>query len=108
MDKRTNYQKIIADILTEVHEQLICDTTRENLLSIDHQHGQYLLISDGWEASKRFYVPIIHIEIRHDNSVWLRQENTDLEIGEELIRRGISRTDIVPAFYSPQMRQLVH
>lgn len=105
MDTLTNYQQIVAEVLNEINTKLTNQKDRETLLSIDHQHGQYILISDGWEDTKRYYNPIVHIEIKPDNSVWLRHDNTDLEIGQELVDRGIARKDIVLAFYSPQMRK---
>jgi uncharacterized ferredoxin-like protein len=70
----------------------------------DAKHGQYLVLTDGWEESVRQYTTVVHIEVKNDATIWLRCDATDLEIGETLIEKGASRVDIVPAFFSPQMR----
>ncbi|MCU0450764.1 MAG: XisI protein [Bernardetiaceae bacterium] len=77
----------------------------EPLLSIDRGRGQYILMADGWEGTERRYAPLAHVELRPDGQVWLRCDNTDLEIGQRLIDVGIQAKDIVPAFFSPQLRQ---
>ncbi len=104
MDRLTEYQKAITEALTEVSQNLNYSAV-EALLSIDHTHGQYILIADGWEGSKRHYSTLAHIELKNNAEVWLRCDNTDLEIGQMLILRGIAPKDIVPAFYSPAMRE---
>jgi len=37
--------------------------------------------------------------------VWLRCDNTDLAVGQDLVNQGIDIRDIRLAFYSPQMRK---
>jgi hypothetical protein len=104
MDRLIEYQKIVSEVLAEVGEQ-VQTTQIEALLSIDHIHHQYILMADGWEGTKRYYATLVHIDLKEDAKVWLRCDNTDLEIGQMLIDRGISSQDIVPAFYSPKMRE---
>jgi hypothetical protein len=82
------------------------DKEFEAILAIDHTRGQYILMSDGWVNTERHYHPLIHLELR-DNMIWLRCDNTDLEIGQELINEGVDKKDIIPAFYSPEMRKFV-
>lgn len=104
MDRLATYQDAIVKTLTEVSE-LLQTSTVEALISIDHAHGQYILIADGWEGTTRHYSTLTHIELKSNAEVWLRCDNTDLEIGQMLILRGIAPKDIVPAFYSPAMRE---
>lgn len=104
MDRLDKYQTIISDVLEEVAQQ-VQSAPIEALLSIDHIRHQYILMTDGWEDTKRYYTPLVHIDLKEDTKVWLRCDNTDLEIGQMLIDRGIAAQDIVPAFYSPNMRK---
>lgn len=104
MDKLANYQKIIEQILIEIRNLVAQDVECEALLCIDILRGQYILMSDGWVNGQRYYHTIIHIELKPNNEVWLRCDNTDLEIGQQLIDKGIAKNDILPAFYSPKMR----
>ena len=107
MDKLTDYQKIIEQTLIEIRNLVAKDTECEALLCIDTLRGQYILMSDGWVNGNRYYNSVAHIELKPNSEVWLRCDNTDLEIGQQLIDKGIAKTDILPAFYSPQMRKFV-
>jgi XisI protein len=105
MDKLSLYHQIVAEVVTEIAGHLAHIPDRESLLTTDMNHGQYLVLTDGWEGSVRQYATIVHIEVKSDATIWLRCDATDLEIGETLIQKGIQRTDIIPAFFSPQMRE---
>jgi hypothetical protein len=105
MDKLTKYQQIVSGIVTEISKKLSANKTFESLLSIDNQHGQYLVLSDGWEGIERNYGMLVHIEVKSDCKVWLRYDGTDLEIGQELLDKGVQSSDLVLAFHSPQMRK---
>ncbi len=105
MDKLAHYQELIEKKLLEIQAMLAQDEDCEALLCIDRQRGQYILMSDGWYKGNRHYHPIVHLEIRPDGEVWLRADNTDLAVGNSLIEQGIEKRDLVPAFYSPTMRE---
>ena len=105
MDKLTHYQKLACQIVEEVASKLASSGNVESLLSTDNQHGQYLVLSDSWDGIKRNYGPLVHIEIKPDAKVWLRYDGTDLEIGQQLLDRGVLASDLVLAFHSPQMRK---
>jgi hypothetical protein len=104
MDRLTSYQDAIVKTLTEVSE-LLQTSPVEALISIDHAHGQYILIADGWEGATRHYSTLAHIELKPNAEVWLRCDNTDIEVGQMLINQGIAKQDITLAFYSPAMRE---
>jgi uncharacterized ferredoxin-like protein len=108
MDKLSLYHKIATDVVTEIAAQLSTIPDREALLMTDNIHGQYLVLTDGWDESVRQYNTVVHIEVKTDATIWLRCDATDLEIGETLIEKGATRTDIIPAFFSPQMRSFAH
>ena len=102
MDTLKKYEKIINDVILDVSEKL---SDADSILSIDKIHGQYLVLVDSWEGIERNYGPLVHIEIKPDGKIWLRFDGTDLEIGQELLNKGISEKDLVLAFHSPQMRK---
>jgi hypothetical protein len=104
MDTQDRYKQIIENTLVSVQETLLSLKEIEVSLSLDHQRGEYILITDVWEDGKRFYYPLIHISLKNNQEVWLKCDNTDLEIGQMLINQGIDRQLIVLAFYSPKMR----
>ena len=105
MDRLEKYQKIAENAVSDVAAKLAQQTDIEALLLIDREHGQYIVLSDGWEDTTRCYGPVVHIEVKADGMVWLRYDGTDLEIGASLIENGVLPQDIVLAFYSPNMRK---
>ena len=107
MDSLEKYKEIITEIINEVYEKLDNLENIEAAVSIDSIRGQYLIITDSWEDSQRHYSPLIHIEVKDNFEVWLRCDNTDLEIGNLMIERGIDKKHIIPAFYSPKMRKYI-
>ncbi len=104
MDTQDKYRHIIEKTMLNVQETLLELKDIEVSLSLDHQRGEYILITDVWEDGKRFYYPLIHISLKSNQEIWLKCDNTDLEIGQMLINQGIDKHLIVPAFYSPKMR----
>ncbi|TAE00602.1 MAG: hypothetical protein EAZ97_05360 [Bacteroidetes bacterium] len=107
MDKLEKYQIIIERTLTKISQMLAQDPDIESLLCIDHQRKQYILMSDGWFKGNRHYHPVVHIQMQANAEVWLRADNTDLEVGKDLIKQGIDIKDMIAAFYSPNMRKYV-
>ncbi len=108
MDKLKKYHQIADLIVREIAQKLTTDNNSEALLSIDKSHGQYIILSDGWEGTERNYGPLVHIEVKPNARVWLRCDGTDLEVGQELLDKGILAEDLVLAFYSPAMRKYTH
>ncbi|NET59386.1 MAG: XisI protein [Symploca sp. SIO2E6] len=52
------------------------------------EHGQYLTISEDWQEKQHFHACLIHLEIINDK-VWIRCDNTEQGIANELISVGI-------------------
>ncbi len=102
----TRYREIIVALLEsyanapsvgmageEIEEQLILDAQR------DH----YQILTIGWEAGKRVYYPVFHLDIR-DGKIWVQEDATDFDLVGELERRGVAKSDIVLAFQAPYKR----
>lgn len=70
------------EIVDEVASMLSSSNNTDSLLSIDDEHGQYLVLSDSWEGIERHYGSLVHIEVKPNAKVWLRYDGTDLEIGQ--------------------------
>ena len=104
MDTLINYREIAQSIVSDIAQKLSSQDF-ESILSIDQQRGQYIVLSDGWDGIERNYGPLVHIEVKPNAKVWLRYDGTDLEIGQQLLDRGVLASDLVLAFHSPQMRK---
>lgn len=106
MDQLANYQQIIQDLLTEIHaldtseinngieSQLICDT----------KNNHYLLVDVGWNEQEYVYGTFIHIDIK-DDKIWIQRNNTEINLTQSLLEKGVKKEDIVLGLHSPFMRQ---
>lgn len=96
---------IIETLLESVPETLIPETLQVVPL-FDRQADRYQLLCQGWtNQEKRIFYPVIHIEIIQDK-VWIQHNQSDLDIGEALVDRGIPKSQIVLGLHPPSIRQL--
>lgn len=72
---------------------------------VDREHDHYEVMQVGWNGDRRVHGSIIHIDIR-DGKVWIEYNGTDTQIGEELVKAGIPRSDIVLGFQPQELRSL--
>ncbi len=105
MDKVKKYKQIAQKVLDDVLEMMKNIDNTEVFEVNEVEKGHFLLMTDGWDGIERSYGPLIHIEVKSTGKVWLRQDGTDLEIGQILLDKGVATDDIVLAFYSPNMRK---
>lgn len=98
MDKINLYQDIICALLKEYAsiKKSLTPNVKAQLI-IDKENKQYQLISIGWHNNKFIYTIAFHFSIINDK-VWIQQNNTDALIADELIAKGILKTDIVLGF----------
>lgn len=105
MDKVNKYKQIASETILEVGSsgRGIDDLIKTHFIQ-DHKTGHYLLFSDGWRKSQRFYGCYTHIEVRDNGKVWLHYDGTDAIIAEILLEKGIPKSDIVLGFHPPTVR----
>lgn len=105
MDKIKKYEKIILKTLeNEVIER--ADSNLKDIIIADHKTHHYQLITMGWERNQQFiYTILFHFHIASNGKIWLFQNNTDIPITDELLKRKVPVTDIVLGFHPPEYRQ---
>jgi XisI protein len=104
MDKLTHYRECIKAFLRKFAESMKNDSEIAVELIFDNENDHYLLLDIGWRKSHRIHDCIFHFDIK-DGKIWLQENNTDLEIDEELEEMGISKDEIVVGFHHPSMRK---
>jgi hypothetical protein len=89
-------QEVAADLPPGkgIHQELAIDSTR----------GVYLLMHTGWSRGRRVYGCLLHFAVR-DGKVWVEHNGTEIEVADELEKRGIAKASIVFGFHPPDMRQ---
>ena len=105
MDKKIkNYQKIIENYLREEAEDKSIPGIEFQLIT-DTVHHQFQLVETGWHEKHYIYSVLFHFSIKENGKVWLLANNTDILVGEELLKRGIPASDIVIGFHPENVRQ---
>ncbi len=107
MNKLAHYRLLIKKILTE-YEQLASKTPNpsevDSVLAFDEQRDQYLWFQTGWNDDKNIQGITVYIRIKNDK-IYIEEDWTEEGIATELLREGISKDDIVLAFYAPKTRK---
>ena len=102
MEKIKKYQQIIAALLREYASSNTPGMEDQVLLDFENNHFQ--LVTVGWNEGKYIYLPLFHFDLKPDGKIWLMANNTDVRIAEELVKKGIPRTDIVLGFQPQSVR----
>ena len=95
----------------EIVEQTLCERARfyaspdkvRTLIVFDREHGQFLLIDEGWDGYRRIHHIWAHIEVR-DGKLWIHEDGTEEGIANLLSAAGIPHERIVLAFHAPSLR----
>ncbi len=48
----------------------------------------------GWRDLSRIHHTMLHFDIK-DGKIWLQQNTTDVDVGQELVQTGLPKEDIV-------------
>jgi hypothetical protein len=95
IDAMTGYADYLAGAnLPKVEYQLLGD----------EKHDRYQLLAIGWEKSERIYYVIFHADIIN-GKIWIQEDNTEDGFANLLIEKGVSKKDIVLAYYPDYHRQ---
>ena len=70
----------------------------------DLERDRYLVLDIGWNGTQRIHHCIFHFDIR-DGKIWLQENNTDIEVDQELEEMGIIKSEIVVGFHHPSVRE---
>ena len=101
----TETRKIIREVLELVleHQPSYGDAKYEAIF--DSEHDRYQVLLSGWTGMKRSFNIVAQLDIV-GRAVWVQQDNTELELANRLIERGIARDQIVLGFQAPYKRGL--
>ncbi|MDX2247272.1 MAG: XisI protein [Bacteroidia bacterium] len=107
MDQVTTYKKIVRELVEYVYSLCPHSDEVEVQKITDDANGHYLLYSVGWQGMDWVYGSFVHLDVRENGRVWLQHDGTDLNIADELARRGIPKNNIVVGFQPPHLRPLM-
>lgn len=106
MDKIKKYESAIINFLSSYAEEMYAQDPSglETQVVIDQKNAHYLLLRVGWSGSRHFFYCPLHFDIKN-GKVWINVNNTEEMVGDELVKRGVPKTDIVLAFHPEDLRQ---
>ena len=106
MDKIKKYQTILKKFLQSQAETLVPTTPKiEYQVIVDTENNHFQLVMTGWDVKDHFiYSVLFHFDIKPNGKIWILVNNTDMLVGEELIERGVLKSDIVLGFHSEMVR----
>ncbi len=101
MERLEQYRQIIREILGE--HATTNDPDIECQLIFDTEHDRYQIVDVGWQGLKRIYACYMHIDIK-DGKIWIQHNMTEVDLGEELVEKGVPRSDIILGLHPPYKR----
>lgn len=103
MDTLASYRQIIERTLADYAKLPYAYGDIQRKTVFNRETDTYLLLSVGWQGSKRIHGCLIHLDIT-DGKVWIQRDGTEEGIAAELVRAGIPKEHIVLAFHEPTVR----
>jgi hypothetical protein len=104
MDKIAKYESAILQILKEYAAIPYANLDAENRLLIDREKFNYQLVTIGWEGNRRVHAVTLHFEILN-GKIYIQQDQTEYGTADELLEKGIPKSDIVLAYLSKRRRE---
>ena len=106
MDQVADYAAAVRGVMERVAGWLdgIPKPGVDTVLLEDPRHGAFALMRFGWHAKKRLDNVVLMTRVK-SGKVWIEQDNTDLDLADELVKAGVPREDIVLGFLHPDERR---
>ena len=104
LEKTKIYQTKIKQLLQQYasYKPSHGDIEIQTIFDVEHDH--YQVVAIGWDRDERVYGCSIHLDIKNDK-IWIQINNTELDIGQDLIALEVPKEDIVVGFQPPYMRK---
>jgi XisI protein len=104
MDKLLKFEKAILEFLENYSKGYNNSVDGlDTQLIVDPRGHHYQLLRVGWHDKKFVHFCVFHFDIK-DNKIWVQVNETEEQIVDELVRRGISVVDIVLGFQPEYQR----
>ena len=104
MEKVKKYEKIILDIINTQRPVVLQDP--DCYVIIDKKNHHYQILIEGWGAKEKHTVKVfMHFHIRPNGKIYILENHSSTDIGEELIAQGVLKSDIVLAFLPDYARE---
>jgi hypothetical protein len=108
MDKTIKYQHAILELFEEYDKFWGHSGGLQNRIIADKQQNAFVMIAFGWQNEESYtHLLCFHIEIIN-GKVWVRENNTEALIVNELIEKGVAAEDIILGFIESETPEYQH
>lgn len=104
MDKIEKYKNILIEYLEEfaaIEIDNVKEAEKQVITDTIHNHYKFMIV--GWEKEEFYYNTLLHFDIK-DGKIWVQQNWTELQVADDLIEKGVEKSDIVLGFQPPYAR----
>lgn len=106
MDRITALEATIRQVLAHYMLQLQQPSNQniqfESIIDTEGKH--YQIVALGWEADRRIFNLLFHLDIINDK-IWVQEDKMEQSIAELLVEHGVDKKDIVLAYFPDHHRQ---
>lgn len=103
MEKLIHHQNAIIALL---QEHAYSGAKASSIVIADKERNQYQLALIGQDENHTSYIWIrMHLQLKPDGKIWIIENKTEYDIGDELVERGIAKSDIVVALLPEHVRK---
>lgn len=103
MEKIVHYDQIITELLKE----WCLDSPYDHVL-IDRQKHHYQWLRAGYDSHNQYFFRVrMHFWLNEKGKICILENQTDIEVGDDLMQKGVPKSDILPAFLPEKARKLV-
>jgi hypothetical protein len=104
LEKVQNYRTIIKQILSQYATYKPSHGEIEMQTLLDNEQDRYQVLAIGWDNDKRIYGCSMQFDIKA-GKIWIQANNTDIDIAEALVAKGVPKEDIVIGLQPDYLRQ---
>ncbi len=103
MEKLIQYQHAILRAL-QAHEYVSGNVTSSIIADAERGHFQLALIGQDKRHTSFIWIRI-HLQLKPDGKIWILENKTEYDIGEELVAEGVPKSDIVIGILPEDVRK---
>jgi len=103
MDKTVKYRQILTDYLNAITRDWTSNPSEQVKAVYDRDGQHFLLVYYGWSSQGHLHSVPLHLEIR-EGKIWIQENLTEIEVDDDLVARGVPKSDIVLGVLPPEYR----
>jgi hypothetical protein len=99
---RSKIKEVMDDYLRQLRQPANQNIQFEPI--VDESGHHYQIVALGWESDRRVFNLLFHLDIIGDK-IWVQEDKMEQSIDEILVEHGVSKKDIVLAYFPDFHRQ---